>query len=135
MIFFELARRFMPQIILAAVAMFILAAVYHFGASNARAAVTAHYEAILAEHERAAAQAMAKALEEQQQNAKAAMEAERMELEARAATEQQFKVITKTVTQYVQKNPDKPACTSDADFMRIWNSANSGAAAAPSHHP
>lgn len=124
----ELARRFLPQIILALAILSVLAGVYLWGSSNGSARTSAHYQAIIAERDRAAAQALAQALEDERANARAAMEAERKQIEAKAKTEKQFEIITKTVTQYVEQTPSLSACVADPVFVRLWNSANRGAA-------
>jgi len=127
-IIFELARRFAPQLILGIAILSVLAGVYFWGSSNGSARTSAHYQAIIAERDRAAAQALAQALEDERANARAAMDAERKQIEAKAKTEQQFEIITKTVTQYVEQTPSLSACVADPVFVRLWNSANRGSA-------
>ncbi len=101
---------------------------YLQGVSAGKTERTAHYEAILAERDRAAAQALADALAQAQAQAAQAMAAERAHLQAQAKTETRFKTITRTVTEYVDKTPALAECGLDADGLRYWNAANGGGA-------
>lgn len=82
------------------------------------------YTQQLAERDRIAADAMAKALDEAHQQAQAALEAERLNLAVAEHTDQQFKIITNTVTKYVETHPKANTCDIDVDGLRLWNSAN-----------
>ena len=101
---------------------------YMQGMANGKAERAAYYEAILAERDRASAQALADALASANAQAAEAMAAERAHLQAQAKTEQQFRTITRTVTEYVDKTPALAECGLDADGLRYWNAANSGGA-------
>ena len=121
----ELLRRFLPYGLVIAVVWVILAAVYHFGVVNERNRLTVLYEAILSDRDKAAAEAVRKALEIDKSNALASMDAEQAEISARNDTERNFKTITKTVIKYVDKNPDRIECSANADFVQLWNASNS----------
>lgn len=126
--YLELIRRFAPQLIAVAVAAIVLGSVYFWGSSHGYTKAQVHYQGIIAERDRMAADAMAKAVEDEKANANAAIIAERKHLAAKAEAEAQFRVITETVTEYVQANPDRRECDASADFVRLWNSANRGSA-------
>lgn len=81
---------------------------------------------LIAERDRVASEAMSQAMETAKANAKAAFDAERKLIEDRAKLEGQFKIITQTVTKYVDKTPDRRECDADTEFVRLWNSANRG---------
>lgn len=123
--------------VLAAVLVLLALVVWSYmqGASAARAEVTAEYEQKLAERDRAAAAALAAALEQAQADVAAARAAERKHLQSQAQTEQQFRTITETVVQYVEKKPDLAACGLDADGLRYWNAAQRGGEPAPPERP
>lgn len=102
---------------------------YLQGMANGKTERTAYYEAILAERDRASALASAQA------QAAEAMAAERAHLQAQAKTEQQFRTITKTVTEYVESKPDLNSCGLDPVGLCHWNSANRGGADAAACNP
>jgi hypothetical protein len=108
---------------------------YLQGVANGKAERTAYYEATLAERDRASAQALADALASAQAQAAEAMAAERAHLQAQAKTEQQFKTITRTVTEYVESKPDLNSCGLDPVGLCHWNSANRGGAGAAACNP
>ena len=108
---------------------------YLHGISTGNTRAVAHYEAMLAERDRQAAEQLAQALAEAQAQAQAAMEAERKHLAAQTRTETEFRVITEKVVEYVEKNPGAASCGLDADGLRIWNSANRGRAEGASGNP
>jgi hypothetical protein len=126
--YLEIARRFLPHLIVTMIVAIVLGSVYFWGSNHGYIKAKAHYESIIAERDRKAAEALAQAIEDEKHNSKAAIIAERKYLEAKAATEAQFRVITETVTEYVQANPDRRECDAPADFVRVWNSANRGSA-------
>ena len=78
----------------------------------------------LAERDRIAADELSKALAAAHAQAQAALEAERLNLAVSEHTDQQFKIITNTVTKYVETHPKPNACDLDIDGLRLWNSAN-----------
>lgn len=127
--YLELIRRFAPQLIGVVIVAIILGATYLWGSSHGYTKAEAHYQGIIAERDRAAAVALAQAIEDEKQNAKAAIIAERKHLEAKALSEATFRVITETATEYVKANPDRSECNAPTDFVRLWNSANRGTAA------
>jgi hypothetical protein len=78
----------------------------------------------LAERDRIAADELSKALAAAHEQAQAALEAERLNLAVSEHTDQQFKIITNTVTKYVETHPKPSTCDIDVDGLRLWNSAN-----------
>lgn len=125
---FEILRRYLPQLLLALAVLALVGGIYWLGKAHGEASTAAHYEGIIAERDRQAAQALHQALDDQRANAEAAIAAARKHAAAQANTEAQFRTITQTVVEYVDKNPSTAHCTAGTDFLRIWNSANSGAA-------
>lgn len=124
----ELLKRFLPQILILTVVGVILAAVYHFGVVNERNRLTVQYEQILSDRDRAAAEAVKRAMEIDRSNALVSIEAGAKEIGARDGVERTFKTITKTVIKYVKQNPDRAECSASADFVQLWNASNSGTA-------
>ena len=122
----ELLRRHWPMLAAFLALIALVAWAYLQGVSAGKTDRTAHYEAILAERDRAAAQALADALSQAQAQAAQAMAAERAHLQAQVKTETRFKTITRTVTEYVEKTPALAECGLDADGLRYWNAANGG---------
>lgn len=78
----------------------------------------------LAERDRVAADELTKALAAAHEQAQAALEAERLNLAVSEHTNEQFKIITNTVTKYVETHPKPSTCDIDVDGLRLWNSAN-----------
>lgn len=99
---------------------------YRTGKSAGLDSAGATYEAMLAARERATAAALAEALEEANAIAAAAREAERTYWAAQARTDTVYKIITRTVKEYVEATPDLRECGLDADGLRLWNTANAG---------
>jgi hypothetical protein len=124
----ELLRRFLPQLLILTVVGVILAAVYHFGVVNERNRLTVQYEQILSDKDRAAADAVKRAMEIDRSNALVSIDAGAKEISARDGVERNFKTITKTVIKYVNENPDRAECSASADFVQLWNASNSGTA-------
>lgn len=124
----ELLKRFLPQILILTVVGVILAAVYHFGVVNERNRLTVQYEQILSDRDRAAAEAVKRAMEIDRSNALVSIEAGAKEIGARDGVERTFKTITKTVIKYVNENPDRAVCSASAEFVQLWNASNSGTA-------
>lgn len=124
----ELLRRHWPTLAAFLALIALVAWAYVQGVSAGKTERTAHYELILAERDRATAQALADLLSQAQAQATQAMAKERAHLKAKTKTEARFRTITKTVTEYVDKNPDLAGCSLDADGLRYWNAANGGGA-------
>ncbi len=131
----ELFRRHWPTLAAVVALIALVAWAYVQGVSAGKTERTAHYEAVLAERDRAAAQALADGLRQARAQATQAMAAERTHLNAQAKTEARFRTITKTVTEYVDKNPGLAGCGLDADGLRLWNAANDGDDRAAPDHP
>ncbi len=128
-------RRHWSTLAVVALVVGLSTGAYLRGSSNATTRVTARYEAVLAERDRVAAQAMAQALEKARAQAVTAMVAERTHLQAQAKAEQQFRTITKTVTEYVDKTPGLDACMLDRVGLCLWNAANGGGGDPAACHP
>jgi len=124
----ELLKRFLPQLLILTVVGVILAAVYHFGVVNERNRLTVQYEQILSDRDRAAAEAVKRAMEIDRSNALVSIDAGAKEIGARDGVERTFKTITKTVIKYVNENPDRAECSASANFVQLWNASNSGTA-------
>lgn len=107
-------------VVLGVVAGFSFYTGYDYGVST----TAAEYTQQIAERDRIAAEEMAKAIDAAHQQAQAALEAERLNLAVAQHTDQQFKIITNTVTKYVETHPKANDCSLDVDGLRIWNSAN-----------
>lgn len=128
-------RRHWPAFAVAILLGGMGAAAYLWGSANATLRVTARYEAVLAERDRVATKAMADALSQARAQAVSAMAAERAHLQAQAKTEQQFRTITRTVTEYVDKTPGLNACQLDRVGLCLWNAANGGSGNAAACNP
>jgi hypothetical protein len=122
---------------IAAMVVFLIVVVWAYtqGVSNGKADRVAYYEPILAERDRASAQALTDALASANAQAAEAMAAERQHLIAQAKTDDRFKVITKTVKEYINETTDLDRCGLDADGVRNWNTANRGSDPAPATNP
>lgn len=135
MIGLALLRQYWPAIGAAVLLVALLAGARVSGIRSGTTSTTAHYEALLAERDRVAAAGMAKALQDSQAQAQAAMQAERSHLQTQAKADEQFKVITRTVTKYVATHPAVASCGLDPLGLRLWNDANRGASTGPPDHP
>ena len=122
----DFARRHWPAFAAFAVLLVLVVGSYSYGNDIGNTRAVAHYEALLAERDRQAAEQLAQALAEAQAQAQAAMEAERKHLAAQTKTETEFRVITEKVIEYVEANPGTASCGLDADGLEIWNRANAG---------
>lgn len=122
----NMVRRHWPAIVAFVVLLALVCGAYLHGISTGNTRAVAHYEALLAERDRQAAEQLAQALAEAKAQADQAMAAERAHLQAQAKTEARFKTITRTVTEYVEKTPALAECGLDADGLRYWNAANGG---------
>ncbi|MDD2706247.1 MAG: hypothetical protein PHU07_13075, partial [Acidocella sp.] len=74
----------------------------------------------------AATQASLKALEQQQTNTQAAMDAAARSDAEQARISIVDQTLTETVTKYVHDNPALAHCGLDAAGLRLWNAANAG---------
>lgn len=128
-------RKHWPALAAGLVLIALVAWAYLFGVGVGTDRTAAHYKDVLAERDRVAAQELAQAIEEHQAQASAAMATERLHLEAQAKTNQQFKTITRTVTEYIHANPDLDSCGLDPVGLRYWNAANHGGAIDPAGNP
>ena len=131
----ELIRKHWPAIAAFLVMLALVCWAYLQGQSTGRAECTARYESILAERDRVSAQALADALAAAHAQAQEALEMERQHLAAQGKTDQQFKIITNTVKEYIHATPDLDRCGLDAIGLRYWNGANRGGIAAPASNP
>lgn len=128
-------RRHWPAIAAFLVMLAVVCWAYFQGVDTGKTERTAYYEAVLAERDRASAQALADAVAHANAQAAEAMAAEREHLKAQATTENNFRTITRTVTEYVKANPDLNSCGLDPVGLCYWNSANSGGANAAACNP
>ncbi len=128
-------RKHWPALAAFLVMLCLVVWAYLQGMANGKAERTAYYEPILAERDRASAQALADALASANAQAAEAMAAERAHLQAQAKTETRFKTITRTVTEYVESKPDLNSCGLDPVGLCHWNSANRGGADAAACNP
>lgn len=131
----EFIRKHWPAIAAFLVMLALVCWAYLQGQSTGRAECTARYESILAERDRVSAQALADALAAAHAQAQEALEMERQHLAAQGKTDQQFKIITNTVKEYIHATPDLDRCGLDAIGLRYWNGANRGGIAAPASNP
>lgn len=131
----ELFRKHWPALAAFVVMLAVVGWAYKRGGDARRQELTAHYERILAERDRATAKTLADALNQANAHAKAAMAAERAHLVRQKKTEARFKTITQTVTEYVDKTPALADCGLDAYGLRYWNAANGGDDLAASDRP
>lgn len=127
----QLLKRFWPDLILVAIFAALSAVAYNHGHDVATAEAEARHAEEIREIDQAAAAAMKAALAKAAQDQADALQAERANIEAQAKTEDQFKIITNTVTRYVQANPNINTCSLDADALRLWNSAHGSPTASP----
>jgi hypothetical protein len=49
---------------------------------------------------------------------------EKIRIDQAASNEKQFQIIYRDVVNYVQANPNNPACDADPEWLRIWNQSN-----------
>lgn len=131
----EFIRKHWPAIAAFLVMLALVCWAYLQGQSTGRAECTARYESILAERDRVSAQALADALAAAHAQAQEALEMERQHLAAQGKTDQQFKIITNTVKEYIHATPDLDRCGLDAIGLRYWNGANRGGITAPAGNP
>ena len=108
---------------------------HHMGHNDGVESTEAKYLAEIAERDRAANDAMARAITEAQAQADAALATERQHMAEVQKTDTQFQIIEKTVTKYVERHPDSNRCTIDVDGLRAWNSANRGSATHSHRYP
>lgn len=128
----SLLRKFAPYICGIAILIGVILYAHHAGYAAGRAKVQDAWDAERASQAMAATQASLKALEQQQANTQAAMDAA-----ARADAEQARisivdQTLTETVTKYVHDHPAATACGLDAAGLRLWNAANAGGVDSPS---
>lgn len=119
--------RVLPYVIVVLVVIGALFGAYEFGRSVERDELTAKHEQQLREIDQATVTAMRWQQEQAATNLHAALEAERQNLEREQVTNTVYKTITEKVVEYVQANPSVAGCGLDADGLRLWNDANSGA--------
>ena len=131
----EFIRKHWPALAAFLVMLCLVCWAYLQGQSIGKAECAAHYEAVLAERDRASAAALADALAAAHAQAQEALELERQHLAAQGKTDQQFKIITNTVKEYIHATPDLDRCGLDAIGLRYWNGANRGGIEAPAGNP
>ena len=131
----DFIRKHWPAIAAFLVMLALVCWAYLQGQATGKAERSAYYEAVLAERDRASAQALADVLASAHAQAQEAMAAERAHLEAQGKTEKQFKIITNTVKEYIHATPDLDRCGIDAIGLRYWNGANRGGIEASPGNP
>ena len=92
----EFIRKHWPALAAFLVMLCLVCWAYLQGQSIGKAECTAHYEAVLAERDRASAQALADVLAAAHAQAQEALDLERQHLAAQGETDQEFKIITNT---------------------------------------
>ncbi len=123
----SLARKLAPYIAGVVILAAAIAYSHHAGYAAGSAHVQDAWDAERAKQAIAAADASIKAMDQQQANAQAAVDAA-----ARSDAHQEqisivYQTLTNTVTKYVHDNPAVAACRLDAAGLRLWNAANAGA--------
>lgn len=122
----EFIRKHWPAIAAFLVMLALVCWAYLQGQATGKAERSAYYEAVLAERDRASAQALADAMASAHAQAQEALAAERAHLAAQGKTEKEFKIITNTVKEYIDAKPDLAGCGLDPVGLRYWNGANRG---------
>jgi len=123
----SLLRKFIPYIGAVVILAAAIAYAHHAGYAAGRAQVQDAWDAERASQAIAAADASLKALNQQQANTQAAMDAAARADAAQAQISIVDQTLTETVTKYVHDNPALAHCGLDAVGLRLWNAANAGA--------
>lgn len=131
-----LSGRQLPIVLGCFVICALMVMAYQRGHAHARQERNAYYSQLLAERDRAAAQASEDALKRLKREVDEAAALEREHLQAEIRRVQAQKVVTRVVKEYIDARPSLDHCRLDADGLRLWNARHTArGGSAPARRP